>query len=164
MIAVVLAFFLLTLWIIEPHRAERNDNMVAADIGPLAAQLVATDEDLRRAARDAGLQRSFYMKGHIDTINRVNDRDIAISGGLADPEYGDGTPLRIIVFVGGPASGDTETKGDRPDVTHALGLDFGSEKNVAFQLSFACQPGDRPVVVGLGARRQYLPLSIDPCP
>ena len=163
MIAVVLASFLLTLWIVDPRRAERTKSM-AGNVGPLATHRVTTVEDLRRVARDAGLKLSSHMKGHIDTINRLNDRDIVISGWLADPEYGDGTPLRIIAFVRGPVAGDTETKGDRPDVTHALGLEFGSEKNVAFQLSFACPSADQPIVVGLGPRRQYLPLPIGPCP
>jgi hypothetical protein len=164
MIAVALVSFLLTLWLIKPRPALEPPNYTAADIGPLAAQRVVAYEDVGRAAREAGLKLSRSMKGHIDTISRVNDREVAIAGWLADPEYGDGTPLKIVAFVGGPVVGNTDTKGDRPDVTHALGLEFGSEKNVAFQLNFACRPADQPVLVGLGSRSQYLPLPIGPCP
>lgn len=159
-----LVSFLLTLWLIEPHPALQPSGYKAPDIGPLAAQHVAAYEDLRRAASEAGLKLSLHMKGHVDTISRINDREVAVAGWLADPEYGDGTPLRIIVFVGGPVVGRTDTKGDRPDVTHALGLEFGSEKNVAFRLNFACRPADQPVLIGLGSRSQYLPLPIGPCP
>ncbi|MFL6796348.1 MAG: hypothetical protein ACJ8F3_02935, partial [Xanthobacteraceae bacterium] len=78
--------------------------------------------------------------------------------------YGDGTPLKLVVFLAGASVVRTETKGERPDVTAALGLDFGSEKNVAFKMTFDCEHGQQPVVVGLGVRRQYLPLTATACP
>ena len=104
------------------------------------------------------------MRASVDSVSRVNEREVAVIGWLADPENGDGTPLKVVVFVGGSVAGSTDTKGERPDVTQAVGLGSGSEKNVAFQLQFVCRPADQAVAIGLGPRRQYLPLPMNPCP
>jgi hypothetical protein len=101
--------------------------------------------------------------GHIDALTRINERDVALAGWLADPE-GDASPLQLIVFVSGSVAATTQTKGERPDVTKALVLAFGSEKNVAFGVSFPCAAGQQPVVVGVGMKRQYFPLTLPPCP
>jgi hypothetical protein len=118
---------------------------------------------LRRAAREAGLKLSVDMVGTIDGCSRVNERDVAISGWLADPE-GDSNPLKLIVFVGGSVAATMQTNGERPDVTRTIGLAFGTEKNVMFGVNFACSIGQQPVVVGLGIKRQYFPLPLPPCP
>ena len=58
----------------------------------------------------------------------------------------------------------TQTKGERPDVTQALHLGFGSEKNVVFSVKFSCRPGDQLVIVGIAKAKQYIPLKSGPCP
>jgi hypothetical protein len=55
-------------------------------------------------------------------------------------------------------------QGERPDVTNALHLGFGAEKNVSFSLKVSCRPGDQPVVVGVGERKQYIPIQSNKCP
>lgn len=96
-------------------------------------------------------------------MSRTNNLDVTMAGWLADLE-GDGTPLDVVVFVAGVMVARTATKGERPDVTQAFGLGLGAEKNVYFQVSFRCGPGEPPVVAGLGRARQYLPLVSRPCP
>ncbi len=86
-----------------------------------------------------------------------------MAGWLADTG-GDATPLHILVFIGGPVVATAETKGARPDVTAAIGLAFGAEKNVAFSFKFSCGPGVQPVVVGVGQKGQYIPLESKKCP
>ena len=103
------------------------------------------------------------MNGSVDGISRINDREVKISGWLADPD-GDATPLSIMVFVSGPVAATTRTQGERPDVTHHMALSFGAEKNVAFEVSFGCPIGSQPVVVGLGTNKTYFPLPSPPCP
>ena len=89
--------------------------------------------------------------------------EVNIAGWLADPE-GNETPLHILVFIGGSMVATGQTKGERPDVMHAIGLGFGAEKNVAFALQFNCGPGVQPVVVGIGEKEQYIPLQSRKCP
>jgi hypothetical protein len=104
------------------------------------------------------------MKGVVDGISRTKDNVMAI-GWLADPA-GDGTSLTILVFVGGKNVAATQTRGERPDVTKALGLASGAAQNVAFEASFSCRSGDRPIIVGLGPNKEYynFPLSSPQCP
>src|SRR2546423_851296 len=80
----------------------------------------------------------------------VNEREVMVGGWLADPE-GDATPIQLVVFVAGAVAARTQTQGERPDVTREFSLYFGSEKNVAFQATFACRSGEQPVAVAVGS-------------
>jgi len=44
-------------------------------------------------------------------------------------------------------------------VTTALGLAFGAEKNVTFQVTVACRSGGEPIVVGVGVDEDYFLLT-----
>ena len=103
------------------------------------------------------------MAASVDRMIRINDREVAAHGWLADPG-GDATPLKLLVFVGGKLAVATETQGERPDVARALALTQGAEKNVSFQANFACAPGQQPVIVGLGLGKQYIRVKSPPCP
>jgi hypothetical protein len=155
--------FLLTLWLTE----DGNQSSAAMDARSaserLAIRHVANLADLPLIAEEIGLKASRQMAGMIETISRTNEREVTIGGWLADPE-GDASPQQLVVFVSGAVAGKGETKGERSDVTSAKGLAFGTEKNVAFTLNFACQTGNQPVVVALGSRNQYFPLGSPPCP
>jgi hypothetical protein len=164
LLAVLLGSFFLTLWLLD----EGNDDLVnstdpRSDGERLASHRVANYSDLRNAARDAKLRFSMSIIGTVDSLTRINERDVTLSGWLADPE-GDSTPLQVMVFVSGSIAATTQTKGERPDVTSAKGLAFGTEQNVVFQVSFACPAGQQPVIVGLGMKRQYFPLEPPRCP
>jgi hypothetical protein len=103
------------------------------------------------------------MAGGLDGLTRINERDVSMTGWLADPQ-GDATPQQLLVYVSGALAVQGETKGERPDVANARGLAFGTEKNVAFALNFACSKGEKLIVVGLGSRNQYIPVASPPCP
>jgi hypothetical protein len=66
--------------------------------------------------------------------------------------------------VGGTLAAKGQTKGERPDVTRSLGLAFGTEKNIIFQIAFACRTGDQPVVAGVGLAQRYFPMAVSKCP
>jgi hypothetical protein len=156
--------FFLTLWQLDEGRVSAVDPTdIRSDAERLASQRVTDYSDLRRAAGKAGLKLSPDMVGSVDAYTRVNERDVAIAGWLADPE-GDSDPLKIVIFIEGAVAGSTQTGGERPDVTRSLNLAFGTEKNVSFGLAFACRSGQQPVVVGLGKKRQYLSMPLAPCP
>jgi hypothetical protein len=70
----------------------------------------------------------------------------------------------VLVFVSGKNMAVTQTRGERPDVTKTLGLAFGAERNVGFEVSFGIRTGDHPIVVSLGSDKQYLSLSSAQCP
>jgi hypothetical protein len=134
-----------------------------SDSERLASQRVTDYSGLRGAASRAGLRFSLDMIGAIDGYSRLNEREVAISGWVADPE-GDAAPIDVIIFVAGSVVVRMKTKGERPDVTGPRGLAFGTEKDVKFEVNFTCAPGQQPVVVALGMKRQYFPLPLPQCP
>jgi hypothetical protein len=157
------SFFLTPWWLDDGRDSSVDASDTRSDSERLASQRVTDYSELRRAAGKAGLRPSLDMIGTIEGYSRVNERDVTISGWLADPE-GDANPLKVMVFVAGSVAGMTETNGERAEVTRLKGLAFGTEKNVVFGVAFPCQAGQQPVVVGLGIRRQYFPLVLRPCP
>ncbi len=84
-------------------------------------------------------------------------------GWLADKE-GYAIPLEVVVFTRDGKTASIRTAGERADVTRQLNLGFGAEKNVSFQLIFACAPGEQPLVIGLGTKGQYTALIAPRCP
>jgi hypothetical protein len=155
--AALFGSFLITLWLTAPDTPSLNS---AAE--KLAAHHISNDFDSLKAAGEIALPRSQRMIGYIDTINRTSESEVSITGWVADTE-GDGTPTKILVFVGGDMVATTETKGERPDLTQALHSGLGSEKNVLFSVKFSCQSGDRFVIVGMSAK-EYFPLGPGQCP
>jgi hypothetical protein len=157
--------FFTTLWLTEPPTS--SDPPVKADSSSLsdrlAARHISNDPDLTTAARSIGLYQSDRMRGNVDAITRISERDIRVDGWAADPD-GDAIPLDILVFVGGVLVAEAQTKGERPDVTKELNLFFGSEKNVSYSVSFACRPGDRPIIAAVGTRGYISLKSPRPCP
>ena len=151
--AVLFGSFFITLWLTEPP----------SDKERLAAQRILNSSDLPKAAQNVGLRFSEQLKAAVDQINRVNEREVRMGGWLADLQ-GNSTPLTLLVFIDGSMVAAAQTKGERPDVTTKLNLRFGAEKNVAFSFNFNCRPGDQPVVVGVGERKQYIPLQSEKCP
>jgi hypothetical protein len=150
---VLFSSFFVTLWLTEPR----------SGIQRFAAERITNYSDLPKAAQDVGFGVSERMQGNIEGINRTNGREVNMFGWLADAQ-GNSTPLNVLVFTDGSLVATTQTKGERPDVTDALHLNFGAEKNVAFSLNFNCRPGDQPVVIGFGERNQYIPLQAQKCP
>ena len=129
----------------------------------LARHSVRDTRGLHQAAAAAGLITARRLVGVIDVMTRVDDREVAIMGWLADKE-GDATPRDVVVFLRGTAVAIGQTSGERPDVTQAIGLKGGTEKHVGFRVLFTCRTGEQPVVVGLSDPKYYLPLKAPPCP
>jgi hypothetical protein len=156
---VLLGSFFLTLWLtdIRPLKDTRSATEHLAD------RKVSDYSELSRVASDMGLMASQRLKGAVDGATRSSERDVRYWGWLADPN-GDATPLNIVVFVAGRAVATAQTKGERADVTPLLGLAFGAEKNVAFEVNFSCRIREVPVVVGLGTGKQYFAFPARPCP
>ena len=160
--AVFFGSFFITLWLtappVVPMPADGRTGLQRFE-----TLRISSYSEISDGAYRAGLQESQQMRGNVDGINHVNDHEASIGGWLADP-HGSGTPLHVLVFVGGPLVADVQTKGERPDVTAAVQLGFGAEKNVAFSFKFACTPGVQPVVVGVSDKGQYIPLPTKKCP
>jgi len=161
---VMFGSFFLTLWLTEPDDVTSNDRLdsrTGAEL--LARQTIKSYDDVHRAARAAGLRLSRRMRGSVDGVTRLSPQEVAVAGWLADPD-GDASAQALVAFAGGANVAIGQTSGERPDVTRAISLGFGAEKNVSFQIKFKCQPGQQAVLVGVGASRQYLPLQLSPCP
>ncbi len=163
--AALFGSFFITLWLTAPDSPGTQpiggDNR--SDAEKLAAFHVSDVAELSKAAYEIGLHPSRRMNGNVDVINKTSEHGVTIAGWVADTE-GDATPTNVVVFAGGAMVATTQTKGERPDVTQALHLDFGSEKNVSFSVEFSCRPGDQPVIAAIAATKRYLPLKSLPCP
>src|SRR5262245_27400070 len=95
LLAVLSGSFFLTLWQLDDGRDKTVDPADSrSDSERLASQRVTDYSELRRAAKKAGLKLSIDMIGKIEGYSRANERDVTISGWLADPE-GDSTPLKV---------------------------------------------------------------------
>jgi hypothetical protein len=158
---VLLGSFFLTLWLTDISPLKSKDTRSATE--ELADRKVSDYSELSRVASDMGLMASQRLQGAFDGATRSSERDVGYWGWLADPN-GDATPLNIVVFVAGRAVATAPTKGERADVTRLLGLAFGAEKNVAFEVNFSCRTNEVPVVVGLGTGKQYFAFLARPCP
>lgn len=144
-----------------PARPDPNDKRPGVE--RLASRPVGGYADLQEAAAAAGLRLSRRFIFSIDSIVRIDAQRVTMDGWVADTD-GDGTPLDVIIFVGGSAVAAAATKGEIPGVTRYYHLGFGAEKNIAFQLTFPCRAGQQPVVAGIGPKERYVPVRSDPCP
>jgi hypothetical protein len=127
----------------------------------LAAYPISNGSDLAQAAHLADLIPSQRLSGYVDVIRRIDEQNVDLLGWAAD---GRGTALEVLVFVARHLVATRQTAGERPDVTAALHLGFGANKNLAFSANFTCQRGDQPLVVVLGKERDYINLQSAPCP
>ena len=143
--------FFSTLWLTEPEAAPQR----------LEDQRISHYNELPTASQNAGLRYSAQMKWAVDEFSRINEREVKVSGWVADP-LGDSTPSKMLVFLNGSLVASGQTSGERPDIMRALHLSH--DENLAFSLAFNCRPGDRPVVLGVGGRKQYVLLVTKTCP
>jgi hypothetical protein len=154
--------FLLALWFMD-DAPQSSATSARAPGEQLTIRRVGNPAELLRTTEEIGLILSRSMAGTVDGITRINEREVTMTGWVADPQ-GDATPQQVLVYVSGALVGKGETNGERSDITSLVGLAFGTEKNVRFALNFACPTGAQPIVVGLGSRKQYISLASPPCP
>jgi hypothetical protein len=160
--AALIGSFALTLWLTRSQPPSSSTGRPPNEA--LATYNISNRSELIEAAVALGLHASTRVKGSIEAIKRVNDQEVTIEGWMADPQGGD-TPLNVLVFVDGAFVGAARTHDERPDVTTELGLAFGAEKNVTFQVTIACRSGGEPIVVGVGVDADYfLFKSPSQCP
>jgi hypothetical protein len=159
--AVFFGSLFITLWLTEPEVPSKTDNR--SDAERLAGYPISDSSDLAKSAQNANLILSRRLSGYVDSIRRIDEREVELSGWAADRQ-GDATPLEVLIFVAGRLAATTHTKGERPDVTAAIHLGFGARSNVALTVNFTCRKGDQPIVVVLGKEKQYVPLQSAPCP
>jgi hypothetical protein len=143
--------FFITLWLTEPEAPPQR----------LEDQRISYYSDLPRASQNAGLRYSEQMKGGVDGFSRINEREVKVGGWVADP-LGDSTPSKMFVFLNGSLVASGQTSGERPDLKRALHLNH--DENLVFSLAFNCRAGDKPVVLGVGGRKQYILLPTKTCP
>ena len=143
--------FFITLRLIEPEAPPQR----------LEDQRISHYNDLPTAAQNAGLRYSEQMKWSVDEFSRLNEREVKVGGWVVDPR-GDSTPSKMFVFLNGSMVASGQTSGERPDLMRALNLRH--DENLAFSLAFNCRPGDKPVVLGVGGRKQYVLLQTNTCP
>ena len=162
LVGVLIGSFSLTLWLLNTGTSP-NTTDHRSDAELLASSNVSSRSDLIEAAVAVGLHSSTAMKGNVDSVSRLNDREVTFKGWLADPGS-DATPLTLLIFVAGKNAAVIQTHGERSDVTKEFGLAFGAEQNVSFEVSFVCPTGDHPFLVGLGQDKQYFYLTSPQCP
>jgi hypothetical protein len=143
--------FFSTLWLAEPEAPPQR----------LEDQRISHYNDLPTAAQNAGLRYSEQMKGSVNGFSRLNEREVKVGGWVVDP-LGDSTPLKVFVFLNGALVASGQTSGEHPEPMNALHLSHS--ENLVFSLAFNCQPGDKPVVLGVGGRKQYVLLQTKTCP
>ena len=146
-VVVLCCSFFATLWLTEPEAAPQR----------LEDQRISHYNDLPTAAQNAGLRYSEQMKWAIGEFSRINEREVKVGGWVADP-LGDST--KMFVFLNGSMVASVQTSGERPEVTQTLHLSHGG----VFSSIFNCRPGDKPVVLGVGGRKQYVLLTTKTCP
>lgn len=159
--AVFFGSLFITLWLTEPDLPSTADNR--SDAERLAGYPISSSADLAKSAQNANLILSRRLLGNVDSIRRMDEREVELSGWAADRQ-GDSTPLEVLIFVAGRLVATTHTKGERADVTAAIHLGFSARSNVALTANFTCRAGDQPIVVVLGKEKQYVPLQSAPCP
>jgi hypothetical protein len=163
LLAMLIGSFFVTLRLIDTGPLSVTAHDDRSDAERLASRSIFDRADLIEAAVGAGLHSSAEMRGVMEEISRIDDGHVIIRGWLADPAS-EGASLTVVVFVAGKKAATTQTLGERPDVTNALKLAFGAEKNVGFQVSFNCPTGDHVIIVGLGTDKQYFYLTSTRCP
>lgn len=153
--------FGLTLWLTAPGRP-LSASRALTPAERLATYPITTEYALHQDAQALGLRTSPSLIGFVDSVERLDRYTVSVKGWLAD-QTGDGTPLYILAFAGGEFAASARTHGQRPDVTKARGLTAKAAQNIAYAMTFRCELGSLPILVGLSADR-YIYLMAKPCP
>ena len=138
----------------------------AVEVDPVAAlktTLIYDATSLHKAASLAKLQISANLKGALDVLERQPDGSVRVAGWAADIRGG-GAPVRILAFAKGKPILETETSGERPDVTTALNLGPSVARNVKFDVKMACNRSEALVLAMATQKNAYAPLKATVCP
>jgi hypothetical protein len=142
--------FLLTFWFVGTGAS-------TSPLTILMSSRVSDDESLSDAAISAGLRPSLTLKGAVDQLTRLNEKQIRITGWSADSN-GNGTPITVIVFTDGNLALQTSTNGPRPDVTTHFKLSNEAALNIGFGGVLDCR-ASRPLFLIAVTDNRYSKLS-----
>jgi hypothetical protein len=147
---VLIGSFLLTFWLVGTGASTSPLNI-------LMSSHVSDDESLSDAAISAGLRPSLTLKGSVDQLTRLSEKQIRITGWSADSN-GNGTPITVIAFTDGKLALQTNTNGPRPDVTDHFKLSNEAALNIGFGGVLDCR-ASRPLFIIAVAGNRYSKLS-----
>lgn len=142
---VMIGSSLLTFWLVGTGAS-------TSPLTVLASSQVADDDNLTDVAISAGLRPSLTLKGAVDQIVRMNEKQVRIIGWSADSN-GNGSPIAVIAFTDGAVALQTNTNGPRSDVAEHYKLSSEAALNVAFGGVLACQAGRRLFVIAVTGNR-----------
>jgi hypothetical protein len=149
--------FFVTLWVTEPEPPP------GSGIATLSKTPVANSAGLLAAIDAAGLTRSEFVQGNIDTMRRLDGGQVAMTG-WAVQVNGAGSPVSVMAFPDAQHVFLIETKGERADVTTALRLRSDAAANVSFELRLSCKTGQRVMVIAATQSNAFAPLEAPLCP
>jgi hypothetical protein len=115
------------------------------------------------AVQTAGLRGTPDVKGEIESIRRFDNERVTIKGWAVD-KTGSSTQLTIIAFAGGTHVLTTVTNGPRKDIAQMFALSGAGARNVSFEASFACSPGQNLLVVAVSYDHTYSQFRSLACP
>jgi len=164
-IGVVLAAFAIVYSLTEPDSSSQP-TVEFKDIKTLTAALndrrAGSRAALQSAAEQSGLRVTPYIKGFVEEVRRT-EGDVQLSGWLVDSE-GDGRPIHLFIFTGGKLVAQSQTKGERDDITKSLNLSFEERANVKFSVRVKCASGDIPQILAVTYDGFYSIRSAERCP
>jgi hypothetical protein len=129
----------------------------------LASATVSDATSLMAAVQTAGLRGAPDVKGAIESITRIDDERVTIKGWAVD-KSGSSPQLTIIAFAGGTHALTTVTNGPRKDIAQMFALSGAGARNVSFEASFACGPGQNLLVVAVSYDHTYSQFRSLACP
>ena len=152
------ASFFTTLYLIEPHLA------TTPAVAALMQARVSSADSLMTAIKAARLKGSTNVKGTIDEVKRLDDRQVVISGWAA--EIGNSaTPLTVLAFVDGKVALAMRTSGRHPDVVSVLGASDAPEAaNISFQGAAPCAHGQKLIIIAVTDGNSYGYFGTRDCP
>jgi hypothetical protein len=129
----------------------------------LASATVSDATSLMAAVQTAGLRGTPDVKGAIESIGRIDNEHVTIKGWAVN-KTGSSPQLTIIAFAGGTHVLTTVTNGPRKDIAQMFALSDAAARNVLFEASFACGPGQNLLVVAVSSDRTYSQFRSLSCP
>ena len=150
--------FAVVLWLTAPITPS-----LAPGVSILENATVSDARSLMAAVQTAGIRGSPDVKGAIDEIKRLDGERVAIKGWVVDGTAS-GSSLTVLAFAGGTHVLTAMTSGERPDVAKIFGLSDAGARNVAFQGTFRCSPGESLIVVAVTPDRMYGQFRSLACP
>lgn len=129
----------------------------------LESATISDATSLMAAVQTAGLRGTPDVKGEIESITRIDNERVTIKGWAVD-KTGSSSQLTIIAFAGGTHVLTTVTNGPRKNIAQMFALSDAGARNVSFEASFTCSPGQNLRVVAVSYDHTYSQFGSLACP